>query len=96
MEFGPVNEAIVSAFLLPEIEFLLRTVPQLEFLKYSPTLLLTAFYGGAMALILGAKNAREHMLAFRPTVRNLSVISLLLFWCVMSFSGISTFLYFNF
>lgn len=96
MEFGPVNEGIVNAFLLPEIEYLVRTVPQLEFLQYSPTLLLTAFYGGAMALILGAKNAREHMLAFRPTVWNLIVISLLLFWCVMSFSGISTFLYFNF
>jgi alginate O-acetyltransferase complex protein AlgI len=96
MEFGPVNENIVNAFLLPEIEFLLRNIPQLDFLNHSPTLLLTAFYGGAMALILGARNAREHMLSFRPNIMNLAMISLLLFWCVMSFSGISTFLYFNF
>ncbi|MBO7251206.1 MAG: MBOAT family protein [Oscillospiraceae bacterium] len=96
MEFGPVNEAIVNAFLLPEIEFLLRNIPQLDFLMYSPTLLLTAFYGGTMALILSSKNAREHMLDFRPTVWNLIKISLLLFWCIISFSGISTFLYFNF
>lgn len=96
MEFGPVNENIVNAFLLPEIRFLLRNIPQLGFLSDSPTLLLTAFYGGTMALILGSRNVRERMLAFRPNIANLIFISLLLFWCVMSFSGISTFLYFNF
>jgi alginate O-acetyltransferase complex protein AlgI len=36
------------------------------------------------------------MLAFRPNIRNLLAAAVLLFWCVMSFSGVSTFLYFNF
>ncbi|MBQ8622396.1 MAG: MBOAT family protein [Oscillospiraceae bacterium] len=96
MDFGPVNENIVSAFLLPEIQLLIRHVPQLSFLEYQPGLLLTAFYGGAMALILGARNAHEHMLTFKPNAKNALCIAVLLVWCVLSFAGVSTFLYFNF
>lgn len=96
MDFGPVNENIVNAFLLPEIQILIRHVPQLAFLEYQPTLLLTFFYGGAMALILGARNAHEHMLAFQPSLKNALCIVVLLVWCILSFAGVSTFLYFNF
>ena len=96
MDFGPVNENIISAFLLPEIKLLIRNIPQLAVLNSHPSLLLTAFYGGAMALILGCRNAHEHMLEFKPTARNALSTVLLLVWCVMSFAGVSTFLYFNF
>jgi alginate O-acetyltransferase complex protein AlgI len=96
MEIGPVNENILRAFLLPELNLLISKVPQLLYFQWYPNSLLLVFYAGAMALILGARNAREHMLAFRPTVINLLAAAFLLFWCVMSFSGVSTFLYFNF
>lgn len=96
MDFGPINDNIVNAFLLPEIEMLLRHVPWLAGLALHPQMLLGLFYGGAMVLILGAGNAREHMLAFKPSLLNSLCISLLLVWCIMSFSGVSTFLYFNF
>lgn len=96
MDFGPVNENIVNAFLLPEIQLLIKYIPQLQFLQMQPTALLTIFFGGAMLLILGARNAREHMLAFKPTAVNLLCIALLLVWCILSFGGVSTFLYFNF
>ena len=49
-----------------------------------------------MVLILGARNSYEHMLHFRPNVRNFAGISILLAWCILSFSSVSTFLYFNF
>lgn len=96
MDFGPVNENILNAFLLPEIKLLYTHIPQLGFLEWQPQPLLTLFYGGAMALILGPTNAYEHMRTFRPTVGKLLVSVVLIVWCVMSFSGVSTFLYFNF
>ena len=96
MEIGPVDENILKAFLLPEVELLITKIPVLHYFQWYPNAILPLFYGGAMALILGARNAREHMLTFRPTVINLLATALLLFWCVMSFSGVSTFLYFNF
>ena len=96
MDFGPVHENILNAFRLPELQLLIRNIPQLAFLQFQPGLILTVCYGGAMALILGSRNAHEHMLAFRPTLGNALFTALLLVWCVMTFSGVSTFLYFNF
>lgn len=96
MEIGPVNANITNAFLLPELELLIHKIPHLQYFLWYPNALLLFFFGGAMVLILGARNAREHMLAFRPNIKNMLAAALLLFWCVMSFSGISTFLYFNF
>ena len=96
MEIGPINPNLTGAFLLPEIQMLINKIPQLLYFQWYPNTLLLLFYGGAMALILGARNVREHMLAFRPTVWNLLATAVLLFWCVMSFAGVSTFLYFNF
>jgi alginate O-acetyltransferase complex protein AlgI len=68
----------------------------LEYLLYEPEPFLPLFYCGATVLFLGARNAHEHMDTFRPTAKNFLGITLLLVWCVMSFSGVSTFLYFNF
>lgn len=96
MDFGPVNENILNAFLLPEIQLLIRQIPQLNFLAFSPGPLLALFYGGAMFLILGVPNAYEQMCAFRPGWKTCLVTVVLLVWCVLSFSGVSTFLYFNF
>lgn len=96
MEIGPISEQITDAFLLPELEYFINRIPQLQHFQMYPNTLVLLFFGGAMALILGARNAREHMLTFKPGLVNLLATSLLLLWCVLSFAGVSTFLYFNF
>ena len=96
MEIGPIDTNILNAFLLPELNLLIARIPQLLYFQLYPNALVPLFFGGAMMLILGARNAREHMLTFRPTFTNLLITAALLFWCVMSFAGVSTFLYFNF
>ncbi len=96
MDIGPINENISKAFLLPEIQLMIRHIPGMNWFDFHPNTLLLIFYVGAMALILGSRNAYEHMLAFRPTVKNFFVTTILLVWCVLSFSSVSTFLYFNF
>ena len=96
-QFGPVASEVVAAFQLPEFEFVYGPIPVLrEFLAQHSNIWLPLFYGFAMFLVLGARNAREHMLSFRPNRKNLLATVVLLIWCVLSFSGISTFLYFNF
>ena len=96
MEIGPIDTNILNAFLLPELNLLIARIPQLLYFQLYPNALVPLFFGGAMMLILGARNAREHMLTFRPTFTNLLTTAALRFWCVMSFAGVSTFLYFNF
>ena len=96
MEIGPISQHITDAFLLPELEILINKIPQLMYFQWYPNTILLLFFAGAFALMLGARNAKEHMISFRPTVRNLLSTALLLLWCVLSFAGVSTFLYFNF
>lgn len=92
-DFGPINANILAAFELPELVFMLK---QIHLGSMAPKLLLAGFFAAAMVLMLGMKNAYEWMGRFKPTLLNMLVISFLLMWCVFSFAGISTFLYFNF
>ena len=96
MEFGPVNPAVLEAFLLPELQFLVRHVPGLGFLEFHPGVWITFFYTAVMVLCLSERNAYSRMLAYRPNIRNLLLTWFLLVLSVLSFSGVSTFLYFNF
>lgn len=92
-DFGPINANILAAFELPELVFMLK---QIHLGSMAPKLLLAGFFVAAMVLMLGMKNAYEWMGRFKPTLLNMLMISFLLMWCVFSFAGISTFLYFNF
>lgn len=96
LDIGPVNEGLASAFLIPEIQFLLQRIPSLEYLLYDPTPILLFFYVGAVGLFLGARNAHEHMETFSPTFGRLIFTAALLTLSVLSFGSVSTFLYFNF
>lgn len=95
-QFGPIRGELSSAFLLPEFEFVFSHIPFLSFVNLHPELLLLVWFGCTMALLLIPKNACQHMEQFRPTRWNLLSSMVLLLWCIMSFSGVSTFLYFNF
>lgn len=96
LDIGPVHEGLASAFLIPEIQFVLRNVPSLEYLLYEPEPLLPLFYIGAFVLFLGTNNAHEHMDAFKPTPGRLLFTVILLVLSILTFGSVSTFLYFNF
>ncbi len=91
MEFGPVDGNIVGAFLMPEFELVMEFL--LPHRHYVPMVIGVA---SVLPVMLLTKNAREHMLAFRPRLHNLVLTWILFVWCIMSLSGVSTFLYFNF
>lgn len=46
--------------------------------------------------VLNCKNTNEKLEEFRPTIASAFVSIILMVWCVISFAGVSTFLYFNF
>ena len=68
--------------------------PLLRIVKAYPQihLLLIMFIG--LFVALGPKNLYEKK--FKPGIVNALISVILLVWCIMSFSGVSTFLYFNF
>lgn len=93
-DFGKIRGSILSKFNLVEIDFLLRKL-HIETEPGSPVLLLL-FLAVSMLIILGCRNVYEQTEKFRPSVFKIAACAVLLVWCVFSFSGISTFLYFNF
>lgn len=93
LDFGEVNAGLTAGFYLPECQFLDSLIP---FTGICPEFFLLVFTAAALFLLFGVRNAYEQMLAFRPDFGRLLVTVVLLVWCICSFSGVSTFLYFNF
>lgn len=96
LNFGPVAQEVSSVFLLPELRVIFTHLPVLEYFVYNPTAIMIIFFGITMVMILCVPNAHAQMIRYRPRVGPLLVTWFLLIWCIFSFSGISTFLYFNF
>lgn len=94
--FGPVNESLSAVFLLPELQFLLDTVPFFGILQTIPNLWAIFAFVFSMLLLLFSRNAHQQMISFKPSTKNMLATYILLVWCILSLSGVSTFLYFNF
>lgn len=94
MDFGPIHSEILGAFSQPEWGFLLQDRP--DILAYYPNFILLLYFLVAFFIILGMPNAKaiteKHV---QGRVMPVAVAALFV-WCVFSFSGISSFLYFNF
>lgn len=89
------REELYSCFRLAEFTVLEN---EIGFLNYLPSritgLHLWMFILGAFFVVLNFRNSRE--IDFKPTVVNSLLTVIFILWSVVSFSGISIFLYFDF
>ena len=90
-----VHAAMLSQFKLTEFAFIYEKIPGLREIissvrGFDALILMTA----ALVICLAFRNNQE--LDFRPTVRRAFVAIFYLVWGIMSLSGVSEFLYFNF
>ena len=91
--FKPINNSVLSAFRLPELVFLLK---QFNIEQKLPYITLQIFIIGVFVIILLCKNTQEKTIDFKPTRLGSIKTAILLVLCILSFSGVSAFLYFNF
>ena len=91
LNLAPIQKAAMDVFVLPEFDFIFQL-----FHTSRPLLLMAAFFAFALFAILGMKNTNERMNRFKPSAPLSLVTAVLLVWSIMSFGGISTFLYINF
>lgn len=91
---GPIPNELLEAFALPEI----KLVERLYGLQYPNITLwiLLAFVAFCFFASVFMKNTNERINKFKPTVIGCIVTAFLLAYTIVSLSGISTFLYFNF
>lgn len=92
LNFGPIDNNIVSAFALPEFHW----ISNLLNIDTVSKIYLLAFFAFAFFAILCMKNTSERIEEFKPNIKTAVTTSLLLVWSIVSLSGVSTFLYFNF
>ena len=85
MDFGPIRDSITSAFELPG-----------GFRSGYNALFMMAWYVLSLFACLGMRNTYEKTMDFKPTVLNSLSTVILILYCVLSLSGVSVFLYFNF
>ena len=85
---------LLSGLFSKETGALRLLVPSLT--PWEDALRLVLLYGAGLAAALWPRNVQERMDAFRPTVRLGLGLGVLTLWCVLSFTGVTTFIYSNF
>ena len=65
-------------------------------IPYFSLIMPIAFFLFAFTASIFMKNTNQRIERFRPTTPKAILTALLLFWCIMSFAGVSSFLYGNF
>lgn len=79
-----------------KLELLFLKVTGLDLPTVCPEWVLLFLLLISFAMIAWKRNAYEEAKQFKPTFGRLLLVTVLLVWCILSFSGVSTFLYFNF
>lgn len=94
-DFGAIDNNILDCFQMTEITALSNQllIEGEEIVSYFS---MAAMFILAFILILGTRNAYEKIQDYKPTILSLCATTFLLVWCIFSFAGVSTFLYFNF
>ncbi|MBD5395149.1 MAG: MBOAT family protein [Lachnospiraceae bacterium] len=94
--FGPIYQPITDAFYeLTELQFLYRAGIGSVMDRY-PWLMLTLFTGVTLLFSFTLKNTQEKVSQLKLSNKKLFAVVILMIWSIMSLSGISEFLYFNF
>lgn len=92
---GPINPQLLHCFDLLEFTYLEDHISALAtIINYFPAMHMTLILSGCMLITLAFKNSNEKI--FKPTRFNAAGCIILLIWSIVSLSGLSTFLYFNF
>lgn len=93
--FGSIQYGIYNVFNLKEFIMIINAISPWIISNY-PRILLVIFFILILIITLNCKSSYEKMKQFKPTYKKLITTIILLVWCILSFTEISTFLYFNF
>lgn len=87
--------SFLEGFNLDEFWYVIKLL-RLDALPYSSLYLPAIIILGTLLVIFFAPNAGQCAERFRPRAWNALLTAFLFLWCVLSLSGVSSFLYFNF
>lgn len=94
-DFARVNRNLAGYFNLDEFWYILKVL-RLDQWEFGHYILMGVFTVFSLLLVFFGKNAAEVGEKIKPRVWTAVLCGLLLLWCVLTFSNVSTFLYVNF
>ena len=94
-QFGKVNLQLMENLNMDEFWYVLKIL-HLDQGTYSKAYVGLGLLFVSLLLVFCGKNVNELAESFQPKAWNAVALTGLLIWCVISLSGVSTFLYFNF
>ena len=89
------GSGFTDAFNLGEFWYILKIL-KVTALPYAEYYIMLLFSIVVLGITFFGKNIDELAAKFKPTVFNAIIAAVVFIWCVVSLSGVSTFLYFNF
>ncbi len=96
LKFGQINAGIKECFIIPELQFIATKIVKIDSWTYYGSFCVLLFICFALFIVLFCKNVNEKAEEFSCLKIKSIFCAILLTMCIFSFSGVSTFLYFNF
>lgn len=90
-----ISPELAECFRVDEFWYVLKVL-RLDSLPVSRYILMFAILLTGLYFAMIGKNAQQRTARLKYRTGAAAVITVLMVWCVLSFSGVSTFLYFNF
>lgn len=94
-ELRKPSQGLAECFRVDEFWYVLKVL-HLDSLPASPYILMFAVLAAGLYFSMIGKNAAERTARLRYRAGEAAALTVLMVWCILSFSGVSTFLYFNF
>lgn len=93
--FGRINWELAGCFNLDEFWYVIKVL-RIDSWQYAHYILMVLFLTAVLLLVFFAKTAVRAAREVKPGVVSSFIMAVLFVWSVISFSGVSTFLYVNF
>ncbi len=93
--FGRINWELAGCFNLDEFWYVIKVL-RIDSWQYAHYILMVLFLAAVLLLVFFAKTAVCAAREVKPGVMSSFIMAVLFVWSVISFSGVSTFLYVNF
>lgn len=90
-----INRDFAGCFQLDEFWYVIKVLG-LDRFSYAHYILMVLMLVVSLLIVFFAKTAVQVSGEMKPSVKNTVILSVLLVWCVLSFSNVSSFLYVNF
>ena len=95
LRFGRINWDLAGCFNLDEFWYVIK-VAGIDSWQYAHYILMFLILAGILLLIFFGKNAVNMVKKAKPNLINIIFMVVLFIWSILSFSGVSSFLYVNF